>query len=76
MTSHKHIVVFLHPLFLLSSFFTVDFNNIIYNEECHAKELQDFNNTSIFKGIKPLNLSSGYAKGGSFKKNGTQKIIM
>jgi hypothetical protein len=65
MTSYKHIVVFLHPLFLLSSFLTLDSNNIIYNEELHAKKLQDFNNTSIFEGIKSLNLSSGYAKGGS-----------
>jgi hypothetical protein len=65
MTSYRHIVVLLHPLFLLSSFLTLDSNNIIYNKELHAKKLQDFNNTSIFKGIKPLNLSSGYAKGGS-----------
>ncbi len=65
MTSYRHIVVFLHPLFFLSSFLTLDSNNIIYNEELPAKKLQDFNNSSIFEGIKSLNLSSGCAKGGS-----------
>jgi hypothetical protein len=65
MISYRQIVVLLHPLFLLSSFLTLDSNNIIYNKELDAKKLQDFNNTCIFEGIKPLNLSSGYAKGGS-----------
>jgi hypothetical protein len=34
-----YIVLFLHPLLLLSSFFTLDFNKI--NEELLEKNLQD-----------------------------------
>ncbi len=40
--------MFLHLLLLLSSSFTLDSNNIIYNDELHAKHLQDFNNASFW----------------------------
>jgi hypothetical protein len=47
-TSYMHIVVLLHPTFLLSSL-TLDSNDRIHNEKLHAKVLQDSNNAFILK---------------------------
>jgi hypothetical protein len=52
-------VVFLHSLLLLSSSFTLDYNNIIYNEKFHAKKLQDSNNAPFWR-HKRSSLKSGY----------------
>ncbi len=41
------ISMLLDPIFLLSSFLTLYFNNIIHNGGTYAKKLQDYNNASI-----------------------------
>jgi hypothetical protein len=49
----------------LSSFFILDFNNIIHNEELLPKNYKIITIDVHFEGIKPPNVSSVYAKGGS-----------
>jgi hypothetical protein len=46
---YKHNILFLHPLFLLSSFCILDSNNKIHNGKFVVKNLQDSNNAFILQ---------------------------
>jgi general stress protein CsbA len=47
--AYKHIHMLSHPMFLLLPSFTLDFNNLVYNQYVSTIVLQDSINASIFK---------------------------
>jgi hypothetical protein len=59
------LVCFLHPIFLLSSFLTLDSNNIIHNMMRTMQKLIRLYKCTDFEAIQLTNLSSSYPEFGS-----------